>query len=222
MVKKPSVFNLRKLPMDGARLLYTVFLLPLFRLRRLTPAGEKYRTRLQGAAVIVANHTGFADPFVMSTTFWYRRMHWLAGEAVMRGKLRTPLLRGAGAIRIDRNIADIEAIRKATSVLKEGCLLGMFPEGGIQTGDDVQAVKTGCVLLASQANVPIIPMYIQPRTSWLRRRTVVIGDPIVPREHFTKKFPTTADMDRVAEIVMAQMNRCAAFREESLCKHSSD
>ena len=210
--------DLRKLPTDTARLLY-ILLLPYYRLRRLTPAGEKYKGRLRGGAVIAANHVGFADPFVMGAAFWYRRMYWLAAETVMGGKLRSRLLKAAGAIKIDRQIADIEAIRKATGVLKEGQLLGIFPEGGIQNGGDIQSVKTGCVLLAVQAGVPIIPMHIVPRKRWYHRRTVIIGDPIEPKNYFTKKFPTTADMDRVAEVVMAELNR---LTEVPLCKHSSD
>jgi 1-acyl-sn-glycerol-3-phosphate acyltransferase len=214
--------DLSKIPMDTARLLY-VLLLPYYRLRRLTPTGEKYKGRLRGSAVIVANHGGFADPFVMGASFWYRRMYWLAAETVMQGKLRSRLLKAAGAIKIDRQIADIEAIRKATGVLKEGKLLGMFPEGGIQSGGDIQAVKTGCVLLAVQANVPIIPMYIVPRKRWYHRRSVVIGEPIDPKAYFTKKFPSTAELDRVAQTVLEEMNRCAAaVREEPLCKLSSD
>lgn len=215
-------YDLRKLPTDTARVVYLV-LRPYFRLRRLTPEGKPYEGRLQGAAIIAANHAGFADPLVMGATFYYRRMYWLAAEAVMRGKLRSRLLAAAGAIKIDRQIADIEAIRKATEVLKEGQLLGIFPEGGIQSGTDIQAVKTGCVLLAVQAGVPVIPMHIVPKKHWYQRRTVVIGDPIDPKAYFTKKFPSTADLDRVAQTVMEEMNRCAAsVREEQLCKHSSD
>lgn len=207
-------YDLRKLPTDMARVVYLV-LRPYYRLRRLTPAGEKYKGRLRGGAVIVANHAGFADPLVMGTAFYYRRMYWLAAEAVMRGKLRSRLLTAAGAIKIDRQIADIEAIRRAADVLKEGQLLGMFPEGSIQKGDSIQAVKTGCVLLAVRGDVPIIPMHIVPRKHWYQRRTVVIGDPVTPRDYFTKKFPSAADLDRVAQTVLEEMSRCAAaVREE--------
>ena len=222
MEKKHKLFDLRKLPMDMARLVY-LLLLPYYRLRRLTPEGKKYRGVLRGSAVIAANHNTMADPFVMGATFWYRRMYWLAAETVVDGKLKGPLLKAAGAIRVNRQIADIEGIRKATGVLKEGYLLGVFPEGSIQNTDGIQAVKSGCVLLAVQSDAPRIPMYIAPRKHWYQRRKVVIGDPIVPKEHFTKKFPTTADLDRVTEIVMAELNRCGlAVREGSVCKHSSD
>lgn len=222
MKAKHKLFDLHKLPMDMARLLY-VLLLPYYRLRRRTPEGKPYRGVLRGGAIIAANHTNMADPFVMGAAFWYRRMYWMAAETVVRGKLQGPLLEAAGAIKVNRQIADIEAIRKATDVLKEGYLLGIFPEGSIQGGDGVQAVKSGCVLLAVQADVPIIPMHIVPRAHWYQRRRVVIGDPITPKEHFTKKFPTTADLDRVAQLVMEEMSRCAAaVQEEAVCKHSND
>lgn len=219
---RARLFDLRKLPMDGVRLWYLAVMTPLFRLRRLTPEGKKYKERLRGPAVVVANHTTFWDPFVMAATFWYRRMFWLAADVVMKGKLRTALIKTAGAIEIRREIADIEAIRKATDVLKNGHLLGVFPEGGIQSGHDVQAVKTGCVLLAVQAGAPIIPMYIVPGAAWYQQRKVVVGKTIDPKHYFTKKIPTTADLDRVAELIMAEMNRCRlTVGEESLCKHSS-
>ena len=222
MKAKHKLFDLRKLPMDMARLVY-ILLLPYYRLRRRTPEGKQYKARLRGGAVIAANHSAFADPFVMGAAFWYRRMYWMAAETVVRGKLQGPLLKAAGAIKVDRQIADIEAIRKAVTVLKEGYLLGIFPEGSIQDGDGVQSVKSGCVLLAVQADVPIIPMHIAPRTHWYQRRRVVIGEPIMPKAHFTKKFPTTADLDRVAQLVMEEMSRCAAaVQEEAVCKHSND
>ena len=96
MKAKHKLFDLRKLPMDMARLLY-VLLLPYYRLRRRTPEGKKYKARLRGGAVIAANHSAFADPFVMGAAFWYRRMYWMAAETVVRGKLQGPLLKAAGA-----------------------------------------------------------------------------------------------------------------------------
>ena len=71
MKAKHKLFDLRKLPMDMARLVY-ILLLPYYRLRRRTLEGEKYKARLRGGAVIAANHSAMADPFVMGVTFWYR------------------------------------------------------------------------------------------------------------------------------------------------------
>lgn len=193
--------------MDAARLVCTPLLL-LWRMKRLTPDGEKYTGRIQGGAIVAANHTSFADPFLVGVAFWYRRLFFLAAEAVMGGKLRSWLLKGVGAIKIDRNCADIDSLRKCVDVLKAGYLLSVFPQGGIAAEDEIKTVKSGAILMALQAGVPIVPMYICPKRRWYSRRTVVIGNPIEPRDYIAKKFPSTKDIERVSQILMEKMNHC--------------
>jgi len=205
--KKHRLFSFKRLPMDIARLV-CIPLIPIYRVRRLTPTGEKYRGRIRGGGILAANHTGFSDTFVVGVSIWYRRMFFLAAETVMRPKLRSWLLRGVGAIKIDREAADIEAIRKSVDVLKQGYLLTIFPQGGITHSENIQALKSGAALIALQAGVPIIPMHIMPRKHWYSRRTVVIGDAIDPRNYIEKKFPSTADIDRVSRVLAEEMNRC--------------
>ena len=92
--------------------------------------------------------------------------------------------------------------------MKEGHLLTVFPQGGITEGDDVQALKSGSVLIALQAGVPIVPMHIYPKKHWYSRRVVVIGNTVDPKAYIQKKFPSTADIDRVSQILLEEMNRC--------------
>lgn len=205
--KKHRRFDLKYLPMDIARLVCTP-LLVLYRMKRLTPDGKKYTAHIQGGAVLAVNHTSFSDPFLVGVVVWYRRLYFLAAEAVMQGTLRTWLLKGVGAIRIDRNCADIEAIRNSVNVLKKGHLLSIFPQGGITNDDRVTSVKSGAVLIALQAGVPIIPMYICPKKHLLSRRVAIIGNPIDPKEHIQNKFPSTKDIEKVSQILMEEMNTC--------------
>ena len=209
--KERRKFILKRIPMDLARLVCTP-LLPLYRMKRLTPEGEPYKNRIRGGAIVAANHTAFSDPFLAGVAFWYRRMFFLAAEIVMQGKLRNWLLRGVGAIEIDRNQADIEAIRKSVDVLKEGNLLLIFPQGGISEENQIQTLKSGAVLIALRAGVPIVPMHIRPREHWYSRRTVVIGQTLDPKAYIQKKFPSTADIDRVSQKLAEEMNRCAAHQ----------
>ena len=198
-------FRLKHLPMDMARLVCAI--LPLImRLRRRTPDGQKYKGKIYGGAIIAANHTSFADPFVVGVTFWYRRLHFLVAEIVMKGRLRSLLLKGVGAIKIDRNAADIEAINKSVNKLKEGYLLTVFPQGGINREDDIDSVKSGAVLMALRANVPIVPIHILPRTKWYKTRTVIIGNPINPKDYC--KVPTLANINKVSQVLMDELNRC--------------
>lgn len=206
-LKSHRLFNIRLLPMDLARLVCAV-LVPFFRIKRLTPEGGRYRDKVKGGAIIAANHTSFTDPFIVGVTFWYRRLHFLVAEVVMQGRFRPGLLKGAGAIKIDRNATDIEAINRSVGVLKEGYLLSVFPQGAIHKEDDVDNIKSGAVLMALKANVPIIPMHIRQRAHWYDRQTVVIGKAICPAEICKKKLPSTADIANITDILAKELARC--------------
>ena len=206
-IKKPALFNPKLLPMDIARLVCAPLLL-WYRMKRLKPDGRKYTGHIQGGAVLAVNHTSFSDPFLTGVAVWYRRLFFLAAEAVMQGKLRTWLLKGVGAIRIDRNCADIEAIRNSVSVLKQGHLLAIFPQGGISEADRIKAIKSGAVLIALQAGVPIIPMHICPKKHWFSRRVTIIGSAIDPKDYIENKFPSTKDIEKISQVLMEEMNHC--------------
>lgn len=205
---KAKVFDIRRLPMDAGRIVCSV-LLPIFRMRRITPTGKKYNSKLKGGAVIAANHTSFADPFLVGVAFWYRRVFFLIAKEVMKGGLRSVLLKGMGGIKIDREKADIEAIKKSVEILKCGWVLSIFPQGGIDRQDGIDSIKSGAVLIALQAGVPIVPMYICPNKKWYSRRTVVIGEPIIPTDICKKKFPSTADIQEITGHLMEAMKKCS-------------
>lgn len=200
-------FDIRRFPMDLGRVVCAC--LPLFfRLKRIRPSGERYTERLRGGAILAANHTSFADPFVVGVTFWYRRVFFLVAEVVMKNPIVATLLKGIGCIKVERNIADIEAIKKSVAILKSGRVLTIFPQGGISVEENVTDIKSGAALMALQAGVPIIPMYIHKRPHWYNRRRVVIGDTIYPEQICTKKIPSTKDIAAITACLSDEMNRC--------------
>ena len=204
---KHSLFDIRLFPMDMARILCSV-LIPVLRVKRLTPEGERYTQKIKGGAIIAANHISFLDPFTVGVTFWYRRLYMLVAEVVMRTRLKSVLLKGVGAIKINRNETDIEAINRSVNVLKRGFLLAVFPQGGINREDEIDTVKSGVVLMALRAGVPIIPMHSAPKKHWYSRSTVIIGKTVNPKDYCTKKMPSTADIQTITDILAAELNRC--------------
>lgn len=210
--KKAKLFDIRYFPMDLGRALM-MLMIPFFRIRAWSPDGKRYRKKLRGGGIIAANHYDFSDPVVVFLTFWYRRVFFLAGELLMDGSVKSKLLAGLGAIRIDRNIADMEAIRRCVALLKLGHVLSVFPQGQITKTEEVADVKHGAVLMALQADVPIIPMYIKPNTKWYQAHDVVIGEPIDPKALCTKRIPSTADIQKISETLAAEMNRCIPQKE---------
>lgn len=205
---KSKLFDIKLFPMDLGRIVCTC--LPLvFRLKKTTPEGQRYKEKLKGGAIIAANHTGFSDPLVVAVTFWYRRVFFLIAEVVMKGKIRSLLLKGMGGIKVERAITDIEAIKKSVNTLKQGRVLAVFPQGGIMRDSEVETIKSGAVLMALQAGVPIVPMHIFKRERWYKRKRIVIGETIYPSKLISGKIPSTADIKRITDILMDEMHKCS-------------
>ena len=166
---------------EVSRLLYVILLVP-YRPQLLTPEGKRYKGMLKGGAMLAANHTTFSDPFVVGAAFWYRRMNFFTADAVMATKTRV-------------------------EVLKKGRLLLIFPEGGVQKVGDVQPIKSGAALMALQAGVPIIPLFICYTPRWYNRRRVVVGNPVDPKALCTHKIPTAADIENISLALQEEMQR---------------
>lgn len=205
--KFATTFDLRHLPMDLGRLVCLPCPL-LFRVKRVRPDGTRYRGRLRGGHLLVSNHVGFADPFWMGSCFWYRRIFFLTAEHIMERKLQGLLLRGMGCIRIDRNISDLEAVRRAIDTVKEGHCLTVFAQGGIDRSGDLTAIKSGAILMGLRSGAPIVPMYTRRRKHWYERQVVVIGEAFRCSDFCTRKMPSMGDIEQLSSILLSRMEEC--------------
>lgn len=207
--KKSKLFELRLFPLDTARF-FMMLMFPFMRVQKLGLDGKRYKTDLKGGAILAANHTGFSDPLTIGSAFWFRRVYFLAAEALMKNKFIAFWLKQAGCIKIDRNTTDIEAIRNSVSVLKDGKLLLLFPQGQIVQDDSNDKLKSGAVLMALQANVPIIPMYSNKRSHKFGFRRIIIGEPFYCSQYCKKKLPSVAETEQISDLLSQKINECKA------------
>ncbi len=135
---------------------------------------DKARCRIKGGALVVSNHVGFLDPVYLMGGIWYRRHHFICRKEFFDGWYRI-FFKGFHCIPIDRGSVGTSTIREITEHLKDGELVTMFPEGHL---DGNMQFKAGMVLMAMQAQKPIVPVYIVPKKHFLSRLTLVIGEPI--------------------------------------------
>lgn len=141
----------------------------------------------KGGALFVANHTGFTDPVVMHCAVWYRRLHFVATKNLFCTKMKNWFFTHMLCISIDKENFGVSSFKEIVRKLQTGHAVGIFPEGGINADEHiVKAFKSGAVMMALQANAPIVPMYIVKREKWYRRTRVVIGEAVaVEREKMT-------------------------------------
>ena len=144
-----------------------------------------------GGFLLAANHISHFDPFVISSVV-RRKIDWMAMAEFFRSTVVRFLLRAVDAFPADRDRADRKTIRSAIERLKDGRVVGLFPEGGIRDGArsllEGAPLRPGASTLAHIAGVPILPcvilgsdrLYSTKRWLPLRRTPIWIafGNPI--------------------------------------------
>jgi 1-acyl-sn-glycerol-3-phosphate acyltransferase len=117
-----------------------------------------------GPAILASNHLAVADSFYLPLVV-RRRITFLAkaeyftGKGI-KGRLTAWFYTVAGQVPIDRTDADAaqSALVTAERLLKEGKLLGMYPEGTRSPDGRLYKGKSGLARLALQTGVPVIPV----------------------------------------------------------------
>ena len=166
-----------------------------FRVKKIYENKDNQK-HIKKGALIISNHIQYSDPMVLHCTFWYRRLHFVVMKELMNNKFTTWFYRNCGCIPIDREKFSLNSLREITEMLKGGYMIGIFPEGHVSLDKPMNSFKSGVVLMALQAGVPIVPTYRELRTSIWKRQRVVMGEPINIKE----KFGPNIGMKEVEEI----------------------
>lgn len=117
------------------------------------------RIPADGAVVIIANHIHALDPVVVGVAM-ARPVHFMAKKELFKGSLIRRLLLKLRCIPVDRDNTDRSALRSAVEVLKNGGMLGVFPEGTRSLDDEMLPFKSGGSYIASQAPCKILPVAV--------------------------------------------------------------
>lgn len=113
----------------------------------------------RGPAIIAANHLSFLDSFFIPLVVNRRKVTYLAKADYFKSWKTAWFFKMAGQIPIDRQGGEKSerALMTALQVLKEGKLLGIYPEGTRSPNDKLHRGRTGVARLALAAKVPIVP-----------------------------------------------------------------
>jgi 1-acyl-sn-glycerol-3-phosphate acyltransferase len=156
----------------------------LFRVRVV----GKENVPTSGPYIVAPSHRSNLDvPFAAFIT--RRTIRFLAKEELFTPGFGEKLFHALGAIPVERGTADRGALRQIEAALREGSVVGLFPEGTRKGGPDIADLFDGTTYLAVKLGVPIVPVGIGgseyilakgrkiPR---IHRVAVSVGKPIVP------------------------------------------
>lgn len=143
----------------------------------------------KGKVIITLNHTSNLDAVVLILNTWEKK-YFLAKKELFVSKARSWFLKKMGAIKIDREIADVSAIKEAFKVLKNDKKLVIFPEGTRNKTEELnlQQVKHGAAMIAIKTKTPIVPLWIFNRPKAFRKTKILIGKPYELDEFYGQKL----------------------------------
>src|SRR3989344_4239560 len=152
----------------------------------------------EGPFIIAANHSSYMDHFGLGLLIvpnLNKKLHFLAKKEHFDG-IQKYWHRYVGAIPLDREKGGKEALNWAAKALKEGKIIGIYPEGTRSLTGKIQRAKTGVARLAVAAKVPVIPVgligmfEILPKGKLiprLKKAIINVGKPIHFENYYDKE-----------------------------------
>jgi len=131
----------------------------------------------QGPVVLIINHRIWYDvvPVVHSLR---RQVFFISKAENFKNKLFAWFLTSCGCFPIHRGTADLPAMRYGISLLKEGKVLGIFPEGTRnRTDQTLQTFHEGASLFALNGKATAVPIFLGDFRAF-HRTPVLIGQPL--------------------------------------------
>ncbi len=166
-------------------LIYTLF--------RPTVVGLDNIPKDGGALVLAGNHTKWLDPVMLVGVTGKRQVHFLAKIELFKG-ITKPIVKGMGAIPVNRKIHDKGALSNAIEALKNGECIGIFPEGTInRTENVILPFKIGAVKMSKEANATLVPFVITGKYKLFRKSL---------RVEFLKPIKVSDDLDKENQKLM--------------------
>lgn len=176
----------------------------------------------RGGYMLSANHCSFWDPILVHSVMWKRRMYSLATKDLYKNRLMTWFLNHIHCIQVDKENFSLDSFHEVNKQLKRGRVVLIFPEGQVNVDSkDMTAFKSGIILMAHRAKVPIVPMYIVPVKRVYYKQTVLIGDPIDIRE-MCGFMPTVDDLARVSDYVQQQQEKLKQYYYKEICPDTAE
>jgi 1-acyl-sn-glycerol-3-phosphate acyltransferase len=175
----------------------------------------------RGPALVISNHRSPVDPILV----WSGSVQKQDGGGVRTIEYLTAreycelggplgwITRVMQVIPVARSGEDMGAVKLAVRRLKQGRLVGVFPEGRINTGTELLPANPGVAWLALHARVPVYPVFIynapqgehmvQPFHTFSRVR-VVYGPPVDLSAFYGRRL-TQEILQEVTDLLMARL-----------------
>lgn len=127
--------------------------------------------------IVAGNHKSNLDPVFVSV-FFKRHIYWMAKKELFNNKLFGAFLKKLGAFPVAREEVDIKAIKTSLRHIKNGQVLGIFPEGTRVKKKNLDIIKQGTALIAHKSKALILPLYIEGNYIPFKKMKLIYRKPV--------------------------------------------
>lgn len=155
----------------------------------------------EGNLIIAANHKSNLDPIFLASAVQNRQVAAVAKQELFKIKPLGYILKKLNGIPINREKPDVSTIKSILRAIKDGYILGIFPEGTRVKEPGFGQAKAGLSVFATKGKAQVVPISIITNYKLFNRVTVYIDKPISFEEYYKQKL-TTEDHERLAQNVL--------------------
>jgi 1-acyl-sn-glycerol-3-phosphate acyltransferase len=126
-----------------------------------------------GGVVLAINHTGYLDflPAALGVYHRGRRVRFMIKAEMQQIAIMRFLIKHTRTVPVDRS-AGAQAYELAVQALRDGEVVGVYPEATISRSFEIKTFKSGVARMAMDAKVPIVPVIV-----WGAQRIATKGGP---------------------------------------------
>ncbi len=144
-----------------------------------------------GGFLLASNHASHLDPPFVGAVLPHQ-LAFFARKSLWKPGIPAWWLDSVGAIPVERDSADLAAIKRVISTLRGGRPIVLFPEGTRSLDGELQPAKPGVGMIVCKTRVPVVPCRIFNshvafgRSGGLRPGTpihIVYGKPLSPEDY---------------------------------------
>jgi 1-acyl-sn-glycerol-3-phosphate acyltransferase len=189
--------------MSFFKVIKAIFKYPLMLIFGVRITGKENVPR-DGGFLVCVNHTSMADVILVALAM-RAQPRFMAKKEALYVPVIGAFLRALGAFSVDRGGADVGAVKKAISIIKDGGVVSIFPQGHRypKVAARTTPVRHGAGLIAYRAGCGVLPAYIKTKSGKVKafhRNEIVIGE-MIPNEDLCFEKGGSDEYRRASEFI---------------------
>ncbi|MBK8304168.1 MAG: AMP-binding protein [Chloracidobacterium sp.] len=184
--------------------------------------------KLEKPFIICPNHQSFLDPFVICSNYPYplfKNIFHVGASEFFNNGLTRYIAKLLNVVPVNPDTELMRAMKAGAIGIKHGKVLNIYPEGERAFDGELHGFKKGAAILATELDVPIVPIAIDglykvwPRNSWRIRPAkvkIVVGEPFYARDVLSNSTVSDGSETDQYAVVTANLKKTIADMIEDM------